>query len=303
MSAISAGCAVFFLAIKLLAHTSDLGYGCWLALLFGIAALVLTLVNPPPRQMRAAVTTGTTSAAAPTAALVHPSACPSCGVTVGEGDRFCTSCGAGLTAQRIAIRSATAGSGLAPRETNGMAIASLVLGILFLGGVGSLLAIIFANSGKRRDPRVWRCAGRRGSGDGRSSCSGSSAWSALCCSGSPSSAYSSPRAICRRTRHLGRASWPSRRLCELQRQALRGSGQLRWRLLTSRTSRRALTASGESLGCQERRRVRATAFCSGCGCQLAVDRCCLSPGAGVTAAQRALALPDGIGRSWSGGER
>lgn len=49
-----------------------------------------------------------------------------------------------------------------PRTTNGFAIASLVLGILFVGGVGSVLALIFGYVAKKQIDQSGGFEGGRG---------------------------------------------------------------------------------------------------------------------------------------------
>ncbi len=46
--------------------------------------------------------------------------------------------------------SAQYGHYAAPRPTNGMAIASVVLGILWINGIGSILALVFGYKAKRQ---------------------------------------------------------------------------------------------------------------------------------------------------------
>jgi hypothetical protein len=99
--------------------------------------------------------------------------CERCGASLAQSDRFCSSCGAaasslatGSGATRIRppersndpVAPPTAPLPPAPprppsdspraTETNGLAVASLVLGILWLAGLGSLLAIVFGVKGR-----------------------------------------------------------------------------------------------------------------------------------------------------------
>src|SRR5665647_184880 len=109
-------------------------------------------------------------------------ACGRCGESVADGDRFCSSCGAAV-AEPQATRSSAVPAPPSPTKadlpampppqavsanpppaayppptaypppstgTNGMAIASLVLGIVWLWGLGSLLALIFGVIGKNQ---------------------------------------------------------------------------------------------------------------------------------------------------------
>ena len=99
--------------------------------------------------------------------------CERCGASLAQSDRFCSGCGtaasslamgSGTTRGRSPERSndpvvpLTAPLPPAPprprsdppqaTETNGLAIASLVFGILWLAGLGSLLAIVFGVKGR-----------------------------------------------------------------------------------------------------------------------------------------------------------
>lgn len=49
-----------------------------------------------------------------------------------------------------------------PRTTNGFAVASLVLGILFIGGIGSILALVFGYIAKSRIDQSPGVEGGRG---------------------------------------------------------------------------------------------------------------------------------------------
>jgi hypothetical protein len=80
--------------------------------------------------------------------------CPNCGANAGDA-RFCPNCGQGLAATGNPVVSAVPTTppppaGYAPRSptTSGKAIASLVLGILWVGGLGSLLALILGYSAR-----------------------------------------------------------------------------------------------------------------------------------------------------------
>jgi hypothetical protein len=104
-----------------------------------------------------------------------PRRCGRCGVSLEQSDRFCSSCGAAASppstqsgtqsARSPARPSAPPAPATAPlppvsprpsleaprsSETNGLAVASLVLGILWLGGLGSLLAIVFGIKGRNQ---------------------------------------------------------------------------------------------------------------------------------------------------------
>ena len=65
--------------------------------------------------------------------------CPKCGIEVKEEVNFCPKCGAQVTATR----------GISQSRTSGLAIASLVLGIMGFG-VCSILAIIFGVKARNR---------------------------------------------------------------------------------------------------------------------------------------------------------
>lgn len=86
--------------------------------------------------------------------------CGRCGRQAQASDRFCRYCGEALVVPAAADMSPTqppppvypAPVAAAP-STNGMAVASLVLGILWLWGLGSLLALIFGVMGKNQIDR------------------------------------------------------------------------------------------------------------------------------------------------------
>jgi len=52
--------------------------------------------------------------------------------------------------------------GYAPARTNGLAVASLVLGILFVCGIGSILALVFGYQAKSQIDRSGGMEGGRG---------------------------------------------------------------------------------------------------------------------------------------------
>ena len=82
--------------------------------------------------------------------------CRHCGATIAAGAKFCPACGAvqppdpvagGMPGYVPAPQSlptaAQSGAPSAPRSTNGLAIASMVLGIVWVWWIGSILALIF----------------------------------------------------------------------------------------------------------------------------------------------------------------
>lgn len=81
-----------------------------------------------------------------------PRFCPSCGIGLDGAPRFCPDCGASLQSHGAAAPTAppppppgweNVPSAPARTGTNGFAIASLVLGILWLYWLGSILAVVF----------------------------------------------------------------------------------------------------------------------------------------------------------------
>ena len=74
------------------------------------------------------------------------------GHPVAGGSQHCAMCGAPVVDERTAVAGGYAVSlaGPASGPTNGLAIASLVLGILWLGGLGAILAVIFGFLAKRQ---------------------------------------------------------------------------------------------------------------------------------------------------------
>jgi hypothetical protein len=90
--------------------------------------------------------------------------CSRCGATNAPGVKFCPACGNGLPPERAAampaptpadagmpgynlvsehLMGAPAQSTTMPRTTNGLSIAALVLGIVWVYWIGSILALIF----------------------------------------------------------------------------------------------------------------------------------------------------------------
>lgn len=83
--------------------------------------------------------------------------CSKCGAQNPEGTSICQSCGAPL-AIAATVSTTTAASPPAPRESSGLAVAALVLGILgFFTGITAILAIIFgavAMSQTKKNPSL-----------------------------------------------------------------------------------------------------------------------------------------------------
>ena len=75
--------------------------------------------------------------------------CPKCGTRVEEGTAFCPNCGAALSQPQTAAPAAPVAPVSSSVKNSGMAVASLVLGIvgIFGGWHFSILAIIFGAVG------------------------------------------------------------------------------------------------------------------------------------------------------------
>ena len=93
--------------------------------------------------------------------------CGRCGGVVGMGAKFCPSCGAPFGATGVSVTGrapdpyqppAPAHPAL-PQTTNGLAIAGMVLGILWVWWVGSILALVFGYVSKGQ---IEASAGRQG---------------------------------------------------------------------------------------------------------------------------------------------
>ncbi len=82
--------------------------------------------------------------------------CGECGKPVDEARKFCTACGAAVSepvadqASRPVEHPPTSTRIVTSRSVNGLAIASMVLGILWMWWVGSLLALAFGYAAKRQ---------------------------------------------------------------------------------------------------------------------------------------------------------
>ena len=111
--------------------------------------------------------------------------CNSCGAVTTEGSHFCPRCGASMTAPTSDFAPLSAseppppppappstsqyygqpqyqyGPGR-PQSTNAMAVASLVLGIIWIFWIGSILAVIFGYVGKGQIDRSEGAEGGRG---------------------------------------------------------------------------------------------------------------------------------------------
>jgi hypothetical protein len=102
--------------------------------------------------------------------------CTRCGATISPGTKFCPACGAaqppdpgggGMPGYVPAPQSLPAAApppyaaGVA-QTTNGLAVASLVLGILWLFWLGSLLALIFGYIGKSQIDQSGGAQGGKG---------------------------------------------------------------------------------------------------------------------------------------------
>jgi len=97
--------------------------------------------------------------------------CSRCGQLVGLGAKFCPACGAAIPATVLGAAGPRPGPGQAPaafgaahpapQTTNGLAIAGMVLGILWLYWIGSILALIFGYVARGQ---IAASAGRQGGG-------------------------------------------------------------------------------------------------------------------------------------------
>lgn len=71
--------------------------------------------------------------------------CGQCGSAMALSAAACPHCGTQQTAEAFSAARAAAQPAPAASKSNGLAIASLVLGILWLGWLGSVLAVIFGH--------------------------------------------------------------------------------------------------------------------------------------------------------------
>lgn len=142
---VAAGSAAALLSIHtLFVHigTEFAALGPWLAVLSALCVVGGSVV------LRAA---SMPSVSTPPPAVIHSEGgsllktCPACAEDVQSKAQICKHCGYNFGSGSIAQ----------PRRTNGLAVASLVLGLLWLYGLGSLLAVIFGHvsiSQTNRDP-------------------------------------------------------------------------------------------------------------------------------------------------------
>src|SRR5262245_43562931 len=91
--------------------------------------------------------------------------CSRCGATLAQGAKFCPACGSpaaqvsaaalpGYEAPNAPLYSAPVRDETVPKVTNGLAVAALVLGILWLYWIGSILAVIFGHVAKGQIERA-----------------------------------------------------------------------------------------------------------------------------------------------------
>jgi Domain of unknown function (DUF4190) len=150
VKAVAGALALLFVFIKIAANTNYLSVAPWLGVLAALAVLLSAALTRPagPVLDRRAGSSRPAGARSPRAN------CSSCGAGIDLGDRFCRSCGAALEAAAEAVapfEPGLASRGRArhgheaatdPAGANRLARASLALGILWLWGIGALLALI-----------------------------------------------------------------------------------------------------------------------------------------------------------------
>jgi hypothetical protein len=150
VKAVAGVLALLFVVIKIAANTNYLSLAPWLGVFAALAVLLSAALTRPVGPVLARRAGSSRSAGARSA----PASCPSCGAGIDLGDRFCRTCGAALEAAAAAAAPSGPGlasrgrarhdrdAGTAPAGANRLALASLVLGILWLWGIGALLALI-----------------------------------------------------------------------------------------------------------------------------------------------------------------
>lgn len=91
--------------------------------------------------------------------------CRHCGATMVEGSTFCPNCGTPVIQPDAGYlppameRSAGPASAPVQKVTNGLAITSMVLGIVWIGWLGSILALVFGYIAKKQ---INQSGGRQG---------------------------------------------------------------------------------------------------------------------------------------------
>lgn len=150
VKAVAGALALLFVFIKIAANTNYLSVAPWLGVLATLTVLLTAALTRPAGPVLDRHGAGTRAAGARSSRA----GCPSCSGGVDVGDRFCRSCGAALQTGAAAFAPPGADLGSrgraarghasrsAPAGANHMALASLVLGILWLWGIGALLALI-----------------------------------------------------------------------------------------------------------------------------------------------------------------
>src|SRR5450755_1957637 len=150
VKAVAGALALLFVFIKIAANTNYLSMAPWLGVLAALAVLLTAALTRPARPALDRRAAGMRSPGARSARA----SCPSCSAGIDLGDRFCRTCGSALQTAAAAVAASEPSlgyrgraprgraSGSVPAGANRMALASLVLGILWLWGIGALLALI-----------------------------------------------------------------------------------------------------------------------------------------------------------------